>query len=253
MSRHFEQDGQYVQGVGSPVGGFPASMSAWVRADSHADNQTVVDLGVSGGSDRFRIFKVGTTGQIISNLFTTAASNAVTSGATVIDQWAHVGGTATSANVRAVLNGIPTADTSHSRAWPAGNMVTVGRTTSSASQDFDGFIAVVGIWDADLTPAEWYDLGVRRFAPPLVRFGSLVWWKSFRFPDFNFGPIGQRLTTKHRLTNTGTTFSMRKPPGIIYPRERIVVPTEQAAAAAGHDYLAAVHRRRSHRLMTGAI
>jgi len=115
------------------------------------------------------------------------------------------------------------------------------RSRSTAVAHWDGMLAEFGIWNTALSPFEVKLLGPQyRWSPLKVRRQSLVWYESFRFPDYHYDL--EHRQGKIMLTNFGSTFDSDHPYGIVYPQEdRMIFPSEQAAAPGGLSIPVAYH------------
>ena len=248
MSRRFNGTTQWVENVATtPVSAVPFTVACWFKPDDTTSTQIIANFHEFGVQNSvFQLYM--STSNLRAQTFKNTGAEATVAGVTA-GIWQHGTGVFAGIADRTVyLDGASNNDT-NSRTPTGVDAFRIGgqRWGVTDINEYAGGIDELGIWDVPLTASEVIHLGpAYRWSPLLVRRDHLIWYRSFRFPDFNnMPPVGQRLTTKHLLTNVGSTFSIDEPRGIVYPRERLVVPTEQAVAAVGHDYLSATIRKRS--------
>lgn len=207
----------------------PITLSAWFRTTNADAEQQILGMYDNTTSNQWTVLMVSDLGSVRAHRRVgggSAIANTTTS--LIANTWHHG---------CAVMTGINTADafldnrgdatdtTSFTDSNPL-TVIGVGQhRDTSPSRPFDGDMAELGMWDIALNFFERDQLARWRYSPLMVRPEHLIWYRSFRFPDFNFDPLLPPAIQQPVgiLTNSGSSFGAH-PPGIIYPiPERISV------------------------------
>lgn len=149
-------------------------------------------------------------------------SSADSTGNYPVGSWFHAAGTWVAINERnAFMNGANKGTNTVSRDIDEETLdtVTLGvRNTTAISNDLNGRMAEVGIWDDELTDAEIASLGAG-VCPLMIRPDALVhYWPLFG----RASPEPDWIRGNH-LTINGTVAKEEHPPRIIYPNDQSAV------------------------------
>ena len=235
MSRIFvSANSEFISGPFAPVTATPFTVACWFYHSNDSTSQEFWYLGDFDTGTLFFAFSARSGGQLRFTARQGGSAHATTTATFPLNTWNHACGVARASDDRTVfLNGGDSVDNT-SDTTPT-NLDTFGlgaRTGENPSQHFDGRIGEFGLWNIALDDFEVKLLGPQyRWSPLLVRRENLVWYESFRSPDYHYDLEHRR--PKVMLTNFGSTFDPDHPFGIVYPRERMVIATDQAAAPAG--------------------
>lgn len=226
----------------------PLTLSAWFRTTNADAEQQILGMYDNTTSNQWTVLMVSDLGSVRAHRRVGGGSAIANTTTSVIANTWHHG--------CAVMTGINTADafldnrgdatdtTSFTDSNPL-TVIGVGQhRDTSPSRPFDGDMAELGMWDIALNFFERDQLARWRYSPLMVRPEHLIWYRSFRFPDFNFDPHDQLPpqlagNDSHLLTNGGSSFGAH-PPGIIYPiPDRTAILAPQAVAITVPEIVAA--------------
>ena len=218
---------EYLDTSSSPVTGPPFTMCGWVRALSTPASMNAIQLRDSAAGANNHRFTIAfrSTGALRVVARDTSASTADTTNTMGTSEWHHAAATFTSStNRRIILDGdFPNSGVSTTSRTPdPSNQIQVG--VRGTVEGWDGQLAEFGLWNIVLSEEEIIKLSRWRWSPTRIRPQHLVWYRSFRFPDFNHDPPGELPPQLQQpaalLANTGTTFGSH-PPHIVYPADRL--------------------------------
>ena len=227
---------EYLEVASTPITAVPLTMACWFNTDDLGISEVLMSLADVGTTATW--FSLSLEGAVAGDpirAWARAAGGVAfgeTSTGPAINTWHHACGVfRTNTDRSAFLDGGGEGNNTDDRTPASIDTFSIGRFgDGSPSAYFSGRVAECGLWDIALTNGEVFKLGPMRNSPTLVRPKHLIWYRSFRLPDFNYDlphlRRAGRLDNRFRLTNNGSTFSAH-PPGIVYPRDRLVVPTEQ--------------------------
>ena len=158
----------------------PFSVSALIEADAFV-GAAIFGIGESGSSNRFHQLEIS-SGGVLEAIGRRGGQSTATHPTTLsVNTPYQVGGRFNTTNREPVLDGVIGNQNTTSRA-PAPNSTTIGVQAGSFGDDknFSGLIQEVGVWNIQLSDADFAQLG-HRVSPLLVRPEALV----FYLPCFN--------------------------------------------------------------------
>jgi hypothetical protein len=233
MSRLFDDASSQFLSASAPVTAMPLSMACWFYSDSIALTQTLMNIGDSTAASNRQRFKMAAAGAVAGDpirgfICTGAAQTSfdTTAGYTA-NAWHHACTVFTSNVSRAVyLNGANKTSNTADRTPGTPDVVSIGRTSSSASDDYtSGRIADAAVWNIALSDDDVAALA-DGLSPLLVRPDGLVaYWPIFGNTSPEIDIVGG-----FGATVTGATKDDH--PRIILPgRPRVFLPEAAAPAS----------------------
>lgn len=234
MSRNFNGSSDRLDADISPPSVY--SIAAWFKGDAAvSDEQQIIQIQDQSATDHyFRLcIKHDGSDPLICARARSGGGASEAFGTTVIaaNTWYHAGVSWISSTERPVwLDGVNEVTDTDSES-PAGlDSITIGAAGDSSPGDyFDGDICEVGLWDVELTAAEWALLAAG-YSPLLVRPAALVYYWPLvgrSSPEIDLiGGVG--------LTLDGTAVAAH--PRIIYPAPRYVGLGSPAAVVGNPWY-----------------
>lgn len=223
MARHFDNnvaDYLLYTGAAIPVSPTTYTISAWCRrASTQSDNNNIYSQVSAFNVDWLGLAIDGSNlAMFFSKAGGTAAANATSSAATVLNQWHHICGVQSGLTLRTVyLDAGNTGTSTTSQNPAAGKFTAIGTFKGDADPTtgpFDGDIAEVAVWSAALDAAEVQALA-RGLSPAQIRPASLLaYWPllSHASPEID-------VWRSQAMTVNGTVAQADHPP-VLYPRRR---------------------------------
>ncbi len=214
MSRDFDGSTSYSFVDAAPVTAAPFTVAAWFRSDSATAAQTVIAIVDTAATNSYwELVADGSAGSdpVVFAVHGTSGPRraATTSTGYTVDQWHHAAGVETNASSRAAYIDGGSVGTNGNSATPASiDRVSVGqRRNSSPTQEFDGQIAHVTIWDIALTAQEIASLA-SGINPLQMRRANIVYYTPF---NGNQDPE-QEIVGGNDMTISATTRVGEEPP-----------------------------------------
>ena len=248
MSRIFvSANSEFVSGSFAPITVAPFTMACWFLHSNDSTSQEFSYIGDFDFTTHFYAFSARSNGTLRFTARAGASQHATTSDTFPLNTWNHACGVARASDDRSVFLNATGEVTNTNTSVPL-NLDAFGigaRSGETPSQFFDGMVAEYGIWNIALSEFEVKLLGPQyRWSPLKVRRKNLVWYESFRFPDYNYDL--ERRRVKGVLTNLGSTFTADHPLGIVYPSERRVIAPAPAVVGITDGEIAAATGPRRH-------
>ncbi len=258
MSRHFDwliphyMESAVIPSIpiqGGSASVLPLTFSAWISTETEEGEQVILGFYDSATSNQWVNILINSDATVQSTRRVgggTAA--AVTSTTITANKWHHVCGTLISnvLNRCYIDNRGEGADTTDILDGNQFTHIGIGQhRDTSPNRPFLGLIAELSVHNVALNHFEREQLAVQRLNAEQVRPDALVWYESFRFPDYNYDLESHR-SNKVLLTNSGSTWSPDHPYGIVYPRERMVIATDLAVVGITDGEIAAATGPKRH-------
>lgn len=183
MARDLESgSSQYLEYAGAVLAAEPISVSAWIKPESAATATAVFSLGVNGGVARHTLVHTSlSTIQAASTNSGGSGGQSTSAGTAPVGSWTQVGAMfGSSSSRKAVRNGVIATENTTALTISGLNRTLLGaRYNTTLGAYFDGVVAEVGVWDVELTQAEWTALS-KGISPLAVRPANLVaYWPLF--------------------------------------------------------------------------
>jgi len=245
-----------VQGL---IGDFlPFTMCAWIRPVAANVRETIIGIYDRGSPSQWQSLGIEDAGQVQG--FSRSGGGqgkANTSTSVTANVWQHacmIAHTNVLRNSYLDNRGEGT-DSTDCTGVSAVTAIGVGELRdSSPGRNFTGDIAELGMWDIALNFFERDQLARWRYSPLKVRPEHLIWYRSFRFPDFNFDPYDELppqlagndnhpLFASLASSSAVPTFGAH-PPGIVYPQNYLTdmaIFSPQGAPPPGLSIPIAMH------------
>lgn len=229
MAKDFDSASSEFLSASAVLTGPPVCVSAFFRATSSAATQMIFSLNDTGSdNNRFNLY-LRTTGNVAVNVRTTNSSIVESSTAySTADVWEHAGMACASTTSRFALHqGVKgTEDTgSQSVSGIDGSAIGCSRQASNTNF-FDGALAQIGVWNADLDDDEWLALadGV---SPLLIRPQSLVSYVPL------IGGVNTDYVADRAWTDQGTPAATADHPPARMPANSMALSTTAATPPVG--------------------
>ena len=237
MARDFESgSSQYLECATTPITAVDLTISAWIKPET-AIASVIAGIFDDAGDLNWFALRIGGAGPGIQAAASNTTENAaVTSTNVAAGVWQHACATfgpAAGTDRAAYLNGAGKGTNTTNRT-PAGlDRVTIGaRGSATRTSYFDGLIAEVTIWSAQLNDNEVASLA-GRVHPLTVRSAAIVaYWPLYGVgsPEPNLG------TSALNMTVNGAALSEEHPPIAPFPpAERIWLPSGVSAGPTTHN------------------
>ena len=211
----------------------PVSMSCLFRINDITGDYCLVGIGDKDASNQFHMLNVA--GSVDDSLRVSSRGGgstreSIAGSAYSADTWYHGGGVWASTSSRLVyFDGVAGTEDTNSETLTGNDRIVLG-ARPNLSEDLDGQLAEVGIWNVALTAAEMASLA-KGYSPLFIRPQSLIFYMPLVRNLSNDLVGGLSMTA-------GGTPTAENHPTVIYPEaQRIFVPAA-APAGAGNPYYA---------------
>lgn len=134
----------------------PLSIAAWIYPVTTGISQGIVSIDTDGTADNRHVLLISATNVINVNTRTASTGTAASTSTVTANTWSHVGGSWAATNSRrAYFNGVQEGTSATNLDPSLMNRTRIGVYFTSSFQHFNGRIADVCIWSADLTTSEF--------------------------------------------------------------------------------------------------
>lgn len=258
MARDFSGTAQYLRVDATPVTAAPLTMACWVYWDSLPTRSQAFVVSASGSASNQ--FSLGNNSFNAELRISAGGSNTNVTGTTtlVTGRWYHVCGVFRSSTDRELyINGVSDATNTTSRTPASIGAITIG-ANGAGSNETDGKIAEVGLWNVSLSTTEIASLAAGyspRFIRPdkLLCYWPILGWNSpepcWNNPTYNLTVTGATQYQHPRIINpwqkggrsTAATVSPalefeQLPSGLLVPRPSVTYSFPDPPPAPTDEY-----------------
>lgn len=229
MSLVLDNADDYAVTTTPPVTATPLTIAAWVNPNSVGTLDGIVHIGDAalGTVTQCFLLRMDASGQVNFYAADTAGNSAITTNTTATmtaSAWNHAVGISTSAaSRRSVLNGN----------WAESGTNTTGRTPTgvtdltlgvfpnggSPSNEWNGYIAHVAVWDIALSQAEVEALAGGANPLTIQNANLVAYW-----PMTNSGAVGEDVIGANTLTLSGNTAYSSENPTVDAAGSPLILP-----------------------------
>lgn len=232
MARDFNGSTGTLSKAVAVASSLPVTIAGWYNTDTTASSQTIASIGTNGGTARYHLAISSSGPNILAQATNTAGSNGnASAGTPTTGTWQHAAAVfATTTSRTAYFNGVAGTPNTTSVTVSGADETRIAARYNSGSLGlfFDGRLAYVAIWNADLTAAEIAMLAAG-VSPLLIRPASLVSY----CPIFGAVSPESDLIQATKFTLAGTA-PQAQSIGLIMPaRPRLIFPALGGTTVTG--------------------